>query len=98
MVKIGLQYVVAAIRTNGVGLDLHTVLNVGAGRVVGFLVSEDGLSAQSVDEGGSACGRMGRTGSVKVHWLHKAQRRLRLGASEASGADQTNQCQMLRRP
>lgn len=41
--------------TNGVGLDLDTILNVGAGRVVGVLMSEDGLAAQRVDEGSSAC-------------------------------------------
>lgn len=36
---------VAAARTNSVGLDLDTVLNVSASWVVGVLVSEDGLSA-----------------------------------------------------
>lgn len=35
-------------------LDLDSVLDVGAVRVVGFLVREHALAAQSVDKGGSA--------------------------------------------
>lgn len=50
------------VRTNSVGLDLDSILNVGAGGVVGVLVSEDGLAAQRVDEGSSACRVVDRRG------------------------------------
>lgn len=42
-------------RTNGKGLDLDALLLMGRVRVIAVLVVEDGLSAESVDEGGSAC-------------------------------------------
>lgn len=45
---------ISALRTNGVGLDLDSILDVGAGRVVGFLVAEHAFPAKGVDEGSSA--------------------------------------------
>ena len=44
-------------RTDGQGLDLDALLLVGRVRVIAVLVVEDGLSAEGVDKGGSACGR-----------------------------------------
>lgn len=41
--------------TNGVGLDLDAIFNMGLAGVIGILVDKDGLSAESVDEGSSAC-------------------------------------------
>lgn len=46
-------------RTDSDGLDLDTLLDMGAVGVVGFLVAEHGLTAQRVDEGRPACGTMG---------------------------------------
>lgn len=42
-------------RTDGQGLDLDTLLDMGRVRVIAVLMSEDGLVAEGVDEGGSAC-------------------------------------------
>lgn len=39
--------------TDGHGLDLDAILDVGAIGVVGVLVGDDGLAAESVDKGGS---------------------------------------------
>lgn len=47
--------VLSVVRTNGVGLDFDSILNVGPSRVIRFLVSEDALAAKGVDEGSSAC-------------------------------------------
>lgn len=41
-------------RTDGNGLDLDTLLDVGGSRVVGLLVSKHGLAAQGINEGGTA--------------------------------------------
>ena len=56
-------------RTNSDRLDPDTLLDVGAARVVGVLVREDGLAAEGVDKGGSAwwadvrqCDRDGQCG------------------------------------
>ena len=38
-------------RTNGDGLDLHTLLDMGAVGIVGVLVAEHSLTAQGVNEG-----------------------------------------------
>lgn len=45
---------VVLIRTNGHGLDLDAVLDMGAVGVIGVLVADHRLSAESVDEGGPA--------------------------------------------
>lgn len=42
-------------RTDGQGLDLDALLLVGRVGVIAVLVVEDGLSAEGVDKGGSAC-------------------------------------------
>lgn len=42
-------------RTNRKGLDLDALLNVRVGSIVGFLMLENRLAAERVDEGGSAC-------------------------------------------
>lgn len=42
------------IRTNCHGLDLDAVLDMGAVGVIGVLVADHRLSAESVDEGGPA--------------------------------------------
>lgn len=42
-------------RTDGDGLDLNALLNVGGGGIVGVLVREHGLATECVDEGGPAC-------------------------------------------
>lgn len=82
------------VRTNGVGLDLDTILNVGASRVVGVLVSEDGLAAQRVDEGSSAC-KLGDRRDQRRQLLAEDG-----GRSEEGGQETglTYQYQMLRRP
>lgn len=54
----------SAVRTNGVGLDLDSILDVGASRVVGFLVAENAFSAKSVDEGSSACVDANKTSAM----------------------------------
>lgn len=41
-------------RTNGDGLDLDTLFDVGAIGVICLLMAEDALSAEGVDEGCSA--------------------------------------------
>ena len=41
-------------RTDGDGLDLDTLLDMGGSRVVGLLVSKHGLAAQGINEGGTA--------------------------------------------
>jgi len=41
--------------TDGDGLNLDALLDVGGGGVIGFLVGEDALAAERVDEGGPAC-------------------------------------------
>lgn len=41
-------------RTNRKGLDLDALLNVRVGSIVGFLMLENRLAAERVDEGGSA--------------------------------------------
>lgn len=41
-------------RTDSDGLDLDAILNMRAARIIGLLVIEYGLSAESVDKGGSA--------------------------------------------
>jgi hypothetical protein len=43
------------LRTDGDGLDLDAFLDMGSAGVVGLLVRENGLAAESVDEGGPAC-------------------------------------------
>lgn len=43
-------------RTDGDGLDLDTLLDMGSVRVVRLLVCQDALAAQSVDKGGPAYG------------------------------------------
>lgn len=45
------------LRTDGDGLDLDAFLDVGGGRVVGLLMTEDSLVAEGVDEGGPSCRR-----------------------------------------
>jgi hypothetical protein len=42
-------------RTNCDRLDLHTILDMGAVRVIGLLVGKHRLATQSVDEGSPAC-------------------------------------------
>lgn len=41
--------------TDGNGLDLDAILNVGAIGVVRLLVGKDGLATERVDKGSSAC-------------------------------------------
>jgi hypothetical protein len=53
------------IRTNGDGLDLDAILDVGTIGIVRLLVRQDALAAEGVDEGGSAC-------SAKVYQLPAA--------------------------
>lgn len=43
-------------RTDSHGLDFNPFLDVGGASVIGLLVREDGLAAESVDEGGPSCG------------------------------------------
>ena len=39
-----------SIRTNGDGLDLDTILDMGIARVIGILVLQDALAAQGIDK------------------------------------------------
>lgn len=52
-VLLGIE--VLLIRTNGHGLDLDALLDMGAVGVVGVLVADHRLSTESVDKGGPAC-------------------------------------------
>jgi hypothetical protein len=42
-------------RTNGNRFDLNAFLDVGGARIVGVLVTQDGLTAERVDKGGPTC-------------------------------------------
>ncbi len=46
-------------RTDGDGLDLDAVLDMGGIRVVGFLVRQDSLTAEGVHKGGPAWNAIG---------------------------------------
>ncbi len=52
-------------RTDGDGLNLDALLNMGGGSVVGLLVAEDGLAAESVDEGGATWRKDQRLGRAR---------------------------------
>lgn len=57
------------IRTNCHGLDLDAVLDMGAVGVIGVLVADNRLSAESVDEGGPAWeARISRQQTGTIHY------------------------------
>lgn len=66
------------IRTDGVGLDFYAILDVHAGWVVRVPVAEDALSAEGVDEGGSAC-QTKQDAVSKSHLLNRRHLRLWMG-------------------
>lgn len=48
-------------RTNGNGLDLNALLDVGRASIIGLLVREHRLSAERVDEGSTAWSKVNKS-------------------------------------